>query len=178
MFVFLQIIIVAISLSMDTFSLSLSYGMINIKRKDILKISIFVGIFHFFMPIIGNLFGNFIFNYLPINERDLIGVIFLVISCEIIISLFKDKTISSIRSLLDILLFSFTVSIDSFAIGICLDVFNTNYFVIVSIFMIVSFNFTMLGLLLGYFIHDKGGFISSLIGVILLISLSIFYLIC
>ena len=177
MFIFFTIILVAISLSMDTFSLSLSYGMININKKDIIIISIFVGLFHFFMPLLGNLFGNFIFNIIPIDERVLIGIIFLAISIEIGISLYKDKNTTSINSFFDILLFSFTVSIDSFVTGTCLDVFETNYYVVVLIFMIISSLFTYLGLSLGFSIHKRIGIIAEIIGVLLLISLSFFYLI-
>ena len=177
MFIFIQIIIVAISLSMDTFSLSLSYGMINISKDDILKISLCVGLFHFFMPLLGNLFGDFLFHYFFINERTLIGIIFLTISLEIIFSLFKEKNTSSINTLSDILLFSFTVSIDSFVTGTCLDVFNTNYYLVVLCFMVISSFFTFLGLSLGYSIHKRIGVIAQIIGVVLLISLSFFYLI-
>ena len=177
MFIFFQIIIVAISLSMDTFSLSLSYGMININKKDVYKISALVGIFHFFMPLLGNLFGDFLFSYFFINERILIGIIFLTISIDIIFSLFKEKNASYINTLNDTLLFSFTVSIDSFVTGTCLDVFNTNYILVVSVFMIISFLFTFIGLSIGYLIHKRIGFIAQIVGIILLISLSFFYLI-
>ena len=177
MFIFLTILIVAISLSMDTFSLSLSYGMLNIKKKEILKISFFVGVFHFFMPLFGNIIGKVLFNYIPVDENKIIGIIFLTISVDIIFSLFKNKEISSINSINEILFFSFTVSIDSFITGTCLDVFNTNYFFITFLFMIVSFLFTYIGLSIGYYIHDRIGVISEIIGIILLISLSFFYLI-
>lgn len=177
MFLYLTIFLVAFSLSMDTFSLSLSYGMININKKYIRIISICVGLFHFFMPLLGNLFGEFIFSIFPVKEKIIIGIIFLTISVEIIFSLFKEKEVIPIKKITDILLFSFTVSIDSFVTGTCLDVFNCNYLIIVSIFMIVSFLFTYIGLYLGSFIHNKIGFIAEIIGIFLLISLSFFYLI-
>ena len=40
----LIIFIIAISLSMDAFSLALAYGTLNLNKKDIYKISITVGI--------------------------------------------------------------------------------------------------------------------------------------
>ena len=42
--------IIAISLSMDAFSLSLAYGTLDINKKEIITLSIIVGIYHFFMP--------------------------------------------------------------------------------------------------------------------------------
>ena len=177
MFIFFTVLIVAISLSMDTFSLSLSYGMLNISKNNILKISICVGLFHFFMPLLGDLFGEIIFRFIPVDEKALIGIIFLTISVDILFSLFKEKEISPIKTIIDILLFSLTVSIDSFATGMCLDVFNMSSFYTVSIFMIISFLFTYLGLSLGYVIHNKIGKISELIGLTLLMILSFFYLV-
>ena len=177
MFIFLTILVVAISLSMDTFSLSLSYGFFNISRINILKISFFVGLFHFFMPLIGNICGEMIFKLIPIEEKKLIGIIFLTISIELIISLFKGNEIKPIKSIKDILLFSFTVSIDSFITGTCLDVFETNNILISIVFMIVSSFFTYLGLSIGSFINIKAGKNAELIGLVLLISLSFFYLV-
>ena len=177
MFIFFTVLIVAISLSMDTFSLSLSYGMLNISKNNILKVSICVGIFHFFMPLFGNLCGEVIFKIIPIEEKTLIGIIFLTIFVEIIFSLFKEKEISPIKTIVDILLFSFTVSIDSFATGTCLDVFDMNSLIVVSIFMIISFIFTYLGLSLGYSFYNKLGSVSIVIGLILLMLLSFFYLV-
>lgn len=177
MFIFFTVLIVAISLSMDTFSLSLSYGMLNISKSSILMISISVGLFHFFMPLLGNLIGDLIFKIIPIEEKTLIGIIFLTISFDIIISLFKEKEINPIKTIIDILLFSLTVSIDSFVTGTCLDVFKINIFLVVTIFMIISILFTYLGLFLGYTLHNKIGRISEIIGLTLLISLSFFYLV-
>lgn len=174
---FLLISLVAISLSMDTFSLSLTYGMLNIEKKHMILISICVGIFHFFMPIFGNLFGKIIFKIIPIEENVLIAIVFLTISVEIIFSLLKDQGTNVIKNIFDILLFSFTVSIDSFATGTCIDVFNTNKIIVSLIFMIFSFSFTFFGLFIGKYIHNKIGKISEIIGIIMLISLSIFYLI-
>ena len=50
------VITIAISLSMDAFSLSLLYGTLNLEKKFIWKLSLIVSIYHFFMPILGQLF--------------------------------------------------------------------------------------------------------------------------
>ena len=177
MFLFLPVIMTAISLSMDTFSLSLSYGMINVNKKDIFKVSLFVGLFHFLMPLFGDTFGKIIFNIISIDENKLIGFIFLAISIELLFSLFKEKNVSSINNYYDIIFFSFVVSIDSFITGTCLDVFHLNKLIVVLIFMFISFLFTFIGFSLGYSFYKKIGLYAEIIGVVILISLSIFYLI-
>ncbi len=54
----ITIFLIAISISMDAFSLSLLYGTKNINNKTIIMQSILVGIFHFFMPLFGLFLGK------------------------------------------------------------------------------------------------------------------------
>ena len=44
--------LIAVALSMDTFSLSLGLGTYNIKQQDCLKLSLMVGVMHFLMPLL------------------------------------------------------------------------------------------------------------------------------
>ena len=57
----LAILVIAVSLSMDAFSLSLVYGTLNLEKKTIILQSLIVGLFHFFMPRIGIYVGDKIF---------------------------------------------------------------------------------------------------------------------
>ena len=61
--------IIAISLSMDAFSLSLAYGTLDINKKEIITLSIIVGIYHFFMPLIGFFLGSKILLVIPVNSN-------------------------------------------------------------------------------------------------------------
>ncbi len=65
----LSIILLAISLSLDAFSLALSYGIFNIEYKIKLKTSLITGIFHFIMPLIGNKFGNILISIIKIKVK-------------------------------------------------------------------------------------------------------------
>lgn len=176
MFIILTVVFVAIGLSMDTFSLSLSYGMFNLSKKEIIIISICVGLFHFFMPLLGNVLGEIILSMLPIKEKVIVGIVFLTISFDIIISLFKNENIKPLKNIIEILIFSLTVSIDSFSTGIGLSIFNLKEYIVSFIFMITSFIFTYIGLLLGKKLHDIIGKKAEIIGAILLSFLSIYYL--
>jgi putative Mn2+ efflux pump MntP len=176
MFIFFTLLIIAVGLSMDTFSLSLGYGMFNISKNNILKISICVGLFHFLMPIVGSFLGELILSLLPINEKTIIGLIFLTISVDIIISLFKKEDLKPLKCNIEILIFSFTVSIDSFSTGIGLDVFNVPSYISSFIFMLVSFIFTYMGLILGKKLHNIIGHKAEITGIIILLFLSIHYL--
>ena len=176
MFIIFSLLLVAVGLSMDTFSLSLGYGMFNLSKKDILKISICVGLFHFFMPIFGNLLGNFLLSLLPLKAEIIIGIVFLTITVDIILSLLKKEDLKPFKNNLEIIVFSFTVSIDSFSTGIGLNAFEVPYYISSFIFMLVSFIFTYLGLSLGKKLHDIIGKKAEILGIIILLSLSFYYL--
>ena len=42
---------------MDAFSLAFSYGIKSISKKNVIITAITVGLFHFFMPLLGNMVG-------------------------------------------------------------------------------------------------------------------------
>ena len=65
----ITIFLIAVSLSMDAFSLALIYGTQAISKKGKILLSIIVGLYHFIMPQIGNIIGKIILNILPIKTN-------------------------------------------------------------------------------------------------------------
>lgn len=174
---FLTTLLVGISLSMDAFSLALIYGTNNLSKKDIFKLSIIVGIFHFIMPLIGIFFGNLIYKYFIFNLNIVVSIIFGIIGIEMLISSLKDEELNISNNILGYIIFGLSVSIDSLTTGIGLSVINNNYLECSIIFMITSGLFTYLGLILGNKLNKRLGSISTTIGGITLILLAIYYLI-
>ncbi len=172
---FFTTLLVGISLSMDAFSLALIYGTQDISRNNKVILSLIVGAYHFFMPLLGLFFGNIITKYLIINISVLVAIIFIVIGLEMIISNLKDKEEKLLISILGFFIFGFSVSIDSFTTGIGLNVINSNYLEVSSIFCLVSGLFTYLGLILGNRLESYFGKISTIIGGLILIVLGIIY---
>ena len=78
-------------------------------------------------------------------------------------------------SILGFILFGLSVSIDSFTTGIGINIINNNYLEVSTIFALTSSIFTYIGLKLGNRINKKLGPISSLIGGMILLILSIYY---
>ena len=174
---FLTTLLVGISLSMDAFSLALIYGTNGLSKKNIYLLSIIVGMFHFFMPLIGIFFGNLIYKYFVFNLNLVVSVIFGIIGVEMLISSFKEEEINISTNLLGFFIFGLSVSIDSLTTGIGLSVINNNYLQCSSIFMLTSALFTYVGLILGNKLNNKLGSISTTIGGIILICLAIYYFI-
>ena len=172
---FFTIFLVGISLSMDAFSLALVYGMQGLSKKDEIELSIIVGMFHFFMPLVGLSLGSLLYSYFIFNLNLVVGIIFGIIGLEMIISSFRESDTKILVSLWGFLLFGLSVSIDSFTTGIGLNVINNNYLEVSSIFCIVSGSFTYLGLILGNKLGSIFGKLSTIIGGVILIILGIIY---
>ena len=163
-----------IGLSMDAFSLSLSLGTTNPSKRNIIKTALIVGLFHFIMPLLGYFIGNS-FKYKIPNINILTFILFIILSIEMYKT--KDEEKSSILNNITILLIAFSVSIDSFTVGIAFGL-NNEYILISSIiFSIISSIFTYLGLTLGKRIKNKYKKLSTYLGIILLLIVAFKYLI-
>lgn len=170
------IIIIAISLSMDAFSLSLAYGTLNIKQKQIYSMGIIVGIFHFFMPLIGLLIGTTIFSIIKINSQIIVAIVLLVIGLEMIYETFKKEKPIKIMNFAEQILFAFAVSIDSLSLGITLNTITKNILLAITIFSLSSGFFTIIGLKIGKKIKQIIGKLATIIGGLALIIIGILYI--
>ncbi len=170
------IFFIAVSLSMDAFSLSLAYGTISLTKKEIKILSIIVGIYHFFMPIIGMLIGNFILKLLPVDEDIITLLIFIFIGLDMIIESFKKEEKVKKMKIYEMILFGFAVSIDSFSVGIGIYNINNNVLLCSSIFSIVSLIFTYIGLILGNKLSKLIGKLATILGGVGLIVLGFIFL--
>lgn len=173
---FFLILVIAISLSMDAFSMSLAYGTLDINKKDILRLSILVGIYHFFMPLIGFFIGSHLLKLFFLNSDFIVFIILTIIGLEMIIDTLRKKENVEKMQLIQMIIFGFTVSIDSFSVGIGLDTLTNNYLLSCLIFSITSFSFTLSGLYIGKKINQIFGRISTMFGGAVLIMIAVMYL--
>lgn len=169
------ILLIGCSLSMDAFSLSLLYGTYSLRTNDNILLSCIVGIFHFFMPLLGLVFGNLISKYFLFNMNLGVAVIFFIIGIEMIISSLKKEEVNILFGYIGFLLFGLSVSIDSFTTGIGLSMISNNYILCSIIFMFISSFFTYIGLVLGKKLNCKFGNVATLIGGVVMLIMSVKY---
>ena len=93
-----------------------------------------------------------------------------------ILDLFNKKENKIKISLLNMILFAFTVSLDSFTIGIGINNITTVPIFGYLIFMLCSSLITYIGLELGKFSYNKFGILAKLIGIIIIIILAFSHL--
>lgn len=172
----ITLIFIGLSLSIDAFSLSLAYGLLNIKKSKILITSITVGIFHFIMPFLGHKFCELLEKIIKIDYKVVLIAILIFILIETIKSL-KESTEEYSLTFLNIIIFAFLVSFDSFTIGLGLKFITNKILLSMIIFSVLSFSFTYTGFILGKYLSEKTGKLAKIIGIILL-SITIVYFIC
>ena len=151
---------------MDAFSLASSLGTLHLSNRISFLLSITVGAFHFFMPILGSLLGNLFISYLRINVNLLSSVIFLYISIQMFKEIRGTNESKIGLSVFDIFLFALGVSLDSFGVGFTIDINKVIYSSIV--FSTLSLTFTFLGLKLGKFLNEVVGSFSIVFGLIIM----------
>jgi manganese efflux pump family protein len=171
----LLILLIAISLSMDAFSLSLCYGTVGLDEKKIKLLSLIVGAYHFIMPLLGMTFGHLLGRFIAVDIKYIVFIIFALLGLEMINNVIKNKRSLIVLNNFGLLLFGFAVSIDSFSAGIGVEFISNKHLLSCITFSIMSFIFTFLGLKLGGKINNRFSDLAPLMGGVILIFLAVFF---
>lgn len=166
---YVELILIGVSLSIDAFSLALSVGLNNgiSNKKNIYPLT--VGVFHFFMPMLGYILKMFINKVIVIPNK----LIFIIVLIFILIGIILDKENNNV--FINPFLFAFSVSLDSFTIGISLE---KSYLIISSIiFSVISYIFTYVGFKVSHKMIEKYQNKSKIISIIILLAILIYNLI-
>lgn len=135
---YFEIILIGISLSIDAFSLAFTIGLNSKSNISYKKYSFIVGLFHFFMPLLGFILKELIIYkivYIPNKEILIIVLIFLIFS------ILFDKNEN--KELINPFIFALSVSIDSSIMGLTLKKYNLIFSI--TSFSIISYIFTIIG---------------------------------
>lgn len=165
---------IGLSLSMDTFSLSLSIGTTSPTTKQIIKTSIIVGIFHFIMPLFGSTIGN-IFSKNIIQTNYITFTIFIILALQMFFNRNSEEKVD-ILTVFSMILFAISVSLDSFSVGIAFGITKESIIISGLIFSIVSATFTYLGLKLGKKLTEKYQEKTTYLGILLMLIIAFKYL--
>ena len=153
---------------MDAFTLAFSYGIKKVDNKSLVITSRVTVIFHFIMPLMGNIIGIPLFEYTLIKPRYILFLVFLIISIDMFINFFNENPKLRNLNIAGIILFAFSVSFDSFSVGLGINYICSNVVLSVSIFCFVSMLFTFLGFMLGKVLSQKIGKYAFLFGSLVL----------
>lgn len=175
----ITIIVMATALGMDAFSLGIGIGMRGIRLLDILKISLVVGLFHIIMPLMGMFTGQYVSTLLGDVALIAGGGLLSLLGLHMIYSSLRGEEVRSIdhSSMWGLLIFSLSVSIDSFSVGISLGLFATD--IILTVLMFGSFGAAMsiAGLLIGRKAANWLGEYGEALGGVILLAFGVKFLI-
>lgn len=168
-----SIILVAISLSMDAFSLSLAYGTLGLSNKLSFRVAFTVGMFHFFMPLLGMGVKYYLVKYSGMSLHFITSIIYFYLGIMFLLESKEDKKVSKIGSFKEILLFSVAVSLDSLSVGIA----QQEGTILGPIFYaFFSFLFTTIGLKMGKKLNYLFGKTATILGGVFFLLLAFFHL--
>ena len=153
------------ALGLDAFSVGLGMGVIQLKFKQIINIGIVIGLFHVIMPLLGMIIGYELSENLGRFAVLLGGFLLMGIGFHMIYStLFGKEENKYSPTGVGLLLFAFSVSVDSFSVGISLGTFGAKTWLTILLFGIISTILTWAGLLLGRRVEQELGKFGELLG--------------
>lgn len=150
-----DIIILAIALSIDACVVSFSNGLIftNNKRANSLMLAISVGFFQFIMPVIGFFFAQSVNKYVEPYDHWIVFFIFVLLGAKFIKDAFheeKEEKIDCYLCFKYIITVSFATSIDALGAGVSLAFSGTKIWIPAIIIGVITFINSLLGFWSGY----------------------------
>lgn len=176
---FITVLIIAVALGFDAFSLGLGIGLKGIRIRDILKLGTVIALFHVLMPIGGMLTGQLVSGLIGHIASAVAGVLLILLGGHMMYSSIRGGTASAFdhRSVLGLLVLAFSVSIDSFSVGVSLGIFSVDFGLTVFLFGFFGGLMSMLGLLLGRNVGSKLGEYGEACGGAVLLGFGILFII-
>jgi putative Mn2+ efflux pump MntP len=174
----ITIIIMAIALGLDAFSLGIGIGMKGIRLMDIFKTSIIIGVFHVIMPLMGMFMGQYVSLLLGNVAAAAGGCLLILLGSHMVYSSIRGEEATSFdqRSLWSLTIFALSVSIDSFSVGVSLGMFATDIVLTVLIFGLFGGLLSIAGLMVGRRVNGWVGEYGEAFGGLILLGFGIKFL--
>ena len=174
----LEIILIAIGLSMDTFAVSITFGLSVRKPKlqEMLIPGIYFGFFQALMPLIGFFAGTYFAGKIQNLDHWIAFVLLSIIGGKMIKESFSkddEKVNENSFKFFKMLLLAIATSIDALAVGITFAFFETNIFKAIIIIGLTTLLISLCGVKIGNVFGSKlkskaeflGGAVLILIGI-------------
>jgi len=184
------IILVAIVLGADAFSLSMGMGIRGASRRYAMRFSILVGLFHIFMPLLGLSLGLVAGKLLGVWAGRIGAVVLLYIGLQMLWKSYQELkmravTFTEIResisgndskqnadSWVSLLILTISVSIDALTVGFSLGTIKAPILSTVIIIGVIAGSMTMLGFKGGKILSRVVGSYSQAVGGLVLLALA------
>ena len=177
---FLSILIIAVGLGMDAFSVAIGIGAVRgrVSPGPVLRLSVSFGIFQFFMPVLGWLAGRTVVERISAYDHWVAFGLLLFVGARMIHESFAGEG----RERTDredptrgwtLLMLSVATSIDALAVGMTMALLKTPILYPSAVIGIVAFAMTMAGMLVGRQLASLFGRKVELLGGLILIGIGV-----
>ena len=172
----LELVFIAVALSMDAFAASISKGLClsKVSYKDSVIVGLFFGGFQLLMPLLGWLLAKSFSKYVVAIDHWIAFGLLSAIGIKTIIDAIKhDKTKCCTTDLLDmnnLFFLAVATSIDALAIGVTFAFLpQVNILFSIIVIGIITFIFSFVGVFLGFRFSSKLGKSAEIVGGLILI---------
>ncbi len=147
----IEVIILAIALSMDAFAVSIGLGAKKNAPGLALKAGLYFGIFQALMPFVGYVGGEGILGWVHAYARWIAFALLAVIGAKMLYEAFQEGIEEDIAVVSNnmMLILALATSIDAMAAGFSLTLLNANPYVACAIIGVITFIFSAIGVLIG-----------------------------
>lgn len=162
---FMTLLLMAIALGMDAFSVGLGMGMIKLRLRQIFYIGVTIGIFHIVMPLGGMVIGKVLSEEFGSIATLIGGLLLVMLGLQMMFSSFKNEEgpmISPVGA--GLFIFALSVSLDSFSVGLSLGIYGARTMLTILLFGAVSMLLTWMGLIFGRKLQGWLGSYSEALG--------------
>jgi len=179
---FLEIILIAVGLSMDAFAVSITLGL-SVKKPKVIEYfipGIYFGLFQALMPLTGYFAGSLFADKIKYFDYWVAFVLLCFIGAKMIKDSFSDKDENENHvsfQFVRMLILAIATSIDALAVGLTFAFFDLNIFISVLIIGLTTFILSIAGVKIGNLFGMKfkrkaeitGGAVLILLGIKILI---------
>lgn len=177
---YLELLLIAVGLSMDAFAVSICKGLSlgKIKIKHMLLAGAWFGGFQALMPLIGYFLGSFFSDFIHRYAHWIAFGLLLIIGANMIKESFEEEKVDDKMDAINMLLLAIATSIDALAVGVTFAFLHANIVAAVSLIGVTTFLLSAIAVKIGSIFGAKyrgkaecaGGVLLILIGLKTLLS--------
>lgn len=177
---FIEILLIAIGLSMDSLAVSIATGTLSCKTKNhkrlFLKLALYMGFFQGFMPFVGWLIGSSFHKQIESFDHWIAFILLFLIGGKMIFEGLKgnhEEKKMDCNSHKTLIFLALATSIDALAVGVSFAMLNISILFPVIVIGITTLFFSLLGSYFGFKFGNKVNLKIEIIGGLILIGVGL-----